>query len=356
MLTYNLSGPGSKYELLYRAIKEDIQAGLLAPGEKLPSKRSLAEHNGVSVITVENAYGQLIQEGYVVSRQRSGYFVAALNDVILPRAPEKAVGAPLHDSGERRAELPEGWIRTMRQVLSLGDGLAARPEHKGCAELRNALAGYLRRYRGMDAEPERIIIGAGAEDLYGRIAALLGRETVFGIEDPSYGKIAAVYKNYGVTVERLELGIDGIKTQALLSARASVLHVTPFHSFPSGITAPAAKRREYLDWLREKGSWIVEDDFDSEFSPSLRPLETLYSMAGSGVIYMNTFSKSISPAIRAGYMVLPEPLMERYEERLGFYSCPVPVFDQLVIARYIESGQFERHLNRRRRKMRNGEI
>jgi GntR family transcriptional regulator/MocR family aminotransferase len=348
MLTYDLTG-GGKYELLYRGIREDIRRGRLKPGDKLPSKRSLAEHHGVSVVTVENAYGQLVQEGYVVSRQRSGYFVAALSDVILPRAPEPAVTEVAGDE----SQLPEGWLKTVRQVLAdSGHMMAVKPEKKGCAQLQRALAGYLRRYRGMEAEPEQIIIGAGAEDLYGRIAAVLGRNSVFAIEDPSYGKIAAVYENFGAQVQRLPMGEDGIRSDALQSSRANVLHVTPFHSFPSGITAPAAKRLEYIRWLRERGSWIVEDDFDSEFSPGLKPLETLYSMAGGGVIYMNTFSKSISPAIRAGYMILPPELTERYNQRLGFYSCPVPVFDQLVIARYIDSGQFERHLNRQRRKMR----
>ena len=202
----------------------------------------------------------------------------------------------------------------------------------------------------MRVQPANIIVGSGAEYLYGMIVQLFGRETVFGIEDPSYEKIAKVYRASGVTVEHLEMGGDGITDQALAETQAEILHVTPFHSYPSGVTASAGKRYAYLRWALERGGYVIEDDFDSELTFFKKPIETLYAMdGGERVIYMNTFSKSIAPGIRIAYMILPESLLRRYREGLGFYSCTVPVFDQYVLASFIDSGAFERHLGRLRR-------
>ena len=202
----------------------------------------------------------------------------------------------------------------------------------------------------MLAQPECIVVGSGAEYLYGLIVQLLGRERVYGLEDPGYEKIRQVYAANGAVCELLPMGEDGIRAGALQKTRASVLHITPFHSFPTGITTSAAKRSDYLAWAAERNAILIEDDFDSEFSENKKPLQTLYSMDRHGcVIYVNTFSHSLAPSMRMGYMVLPESLMERYRQTLGFYSCSVPLFDQYVLARFISQGYFERHLNRLRR-------
>ena len=202
-------------------------------------------------------------------------------------------------------------------------------------------------------QPGQIVIGSGAEYLYGLIVQLLGRGRVFALEDPSYDKIRRVYQAHGVTCEMLRLGSDGIRSDELARAKATVLHVTPFHSFPSLVTASAGKRREYLRWAKERGGYIVEDDFDSEFSVSTKSEDTLFSLEPEqSVIYMNTFSKTIAPSMRVGYMVLPPALAERFRREVGFYSCTVPVFEQYVLAELIGSGDFERHINRIRRKRR----
>lgn len=202
----------------------------------------------------------------------------------------------------------------------------------------------------MLAQPDCIVIGSGAEYLYGLIVQLLGRERVYGLEDPGYEKVRQVYAANGAVCELLPMGEDGIRAGALQNARASVLHITPFHSFPTGITTSAAKRSDYLSWAAERNAILIEDDFDSEFSENKKPLQTLYSMDRRGcVIYVNTFSHSLAPSMRMGYMVLPERLMEQYRQTLGFYSCSVPLFDQYVLARFISQGYFERHLNRLRR-------
>ncbi len=366
MLTYHLDEGDRrpKYEQLYVFLKDDILSGKLRAGERLPSKRSFADHLGVSVVTVETAYELLLTEGYALSRPRSGFYVC---DLALPheaeplsaRIPEEPEEDLLEEASRLKgSEFPlYSWTHTMRQVMAdYGERLLERTPNAGAAELRNAIAGYLGRYRGMSVSPENIIVGAGAEYLYGLVAQLFGPGTVFGLEDPSYEKIRMVYEAHGGRCELLPMGRNGIRGAALRESDARVLHVTPFNSFPSGVTAPAAKRYEYIRWATQRGSTIVEDDFDSEFAVSRKPLESLYSMdGGKRVIYINTFSKSLAPSMRLGYMVLPPDLRERFREKLGFYSCTVPAFDQYALARFLDGGNFERYLSRVRRRLRQGE-
>lgn len=357
MLTYDLQdGAQPKYYRLYTCIREDILRGELLPGQKLPSKRALSEHLRVSMATVSGAYEQLVDEGYLMPRARSGYYVCALTQ--LPQSAPRTARLQMLPADEPDAPAPGGYgfrysalTRLMREVIAdCGPRLLQKPPHYGCAELRNAIAEYLLRYRGMLAQPECIVIGSGAEYLYGLIVQLLGRERIYGLESPGYEKVQQVYAANGANCELLPMSDDGVHSRALHQSRATVLHVTPFHSFPTGVTTSAAKRSEYLAWAAERDAILIEDDFDSEFSDNKKPLQTLYSMDRRGsVIYVNTFSHSLAPSMRMGYMVLPEQLMARYREKLGFYSCSVPLFDQYVLARFISQGYFERHLNRLRR-------
>lgn len=205
----------------------------------------------------------------------------------------------------------------------------------------------------MDVSPEQILIGSGAEYIYGLNVQVLGRDRLYALENPSYDKIRKVYEANGARTDLLTMGEDGIESGELSRTKASVLHVTPFNSFPSGITASASKRAKYIRWAKARGGYIIEDDFDSEFTLLSKPEDTLFSLAPDGlVIYMNTFSKTIAPSIRAGYLVLPRSCMALYEKKVGFYSCTVPVYDQLVLAEFIDNGDFERHINRVRRRRR----
>jgi GntR family transcriptional regulator/MocR family aminotransferase len=329
---------------------------VIAPDAKLPSKRSLAEHLGVSVITVEYAYRQLMDEGYVYARQRSGYYVQPLQGL---NTAVPVQNEPLHflpPEGSEAAPPQDGfpyslWVKTLRRVMSeYGPRLVERSPNKGCALLRNAIAAYLLRYRGMHAQPEQIIVGSGSEQLYGTVVRMLGRDRRYAIESPCYGQIPAVYEGAGAVIDPLPIGPDGIETAALGRTKATVLHVTPFHSYPTGVTAPAAKRFEYLEWAKTPGRYIVEDDFDSEFFMPGKPLESLYSMDKQGrVIYINTFSKSLTPAIRMGYMILPSALLPVYDQKMGMYSCTVPPLEQYALGEFIAKGYFEQHLNRKRR-------
>ena len=355
MLTYDMEkrGKETKFSFLYRSIKEDLQSGRVIPGEKMPSKRSLAEHLGISVITVENVYGILAAEGYLESRERSGYYVCESFFTPEKKARQKKE-APPPLPRDPDAFRFSAYQKIMRQVLSeRGACLYERVPSQGLSVLREAIAEHLFSYRGVEADPDRIVVGSGAEYLYGLIAQLFEKGTVFGIEDPSYERIRKVYEAHGVPLEYLELDESGIASRALKKTAAKVLHVSPYHSFPTGVSATPQKRREYMEWARKNGAVLIEDDFDSEFSLAPKPLEPLFSMAGGkNVIYLNTFSKSLAPSARLGYMILPDEWWEQYEKKLGFYSCTVPAFDQEVLARYLSEGHFERRLNRIRRNLR----
>ena len=181
----------------------------------------------------------------------------------------------------------------------------------------------------------------------------MGESSIFALENPSYSKIHQVYRANGVECDMLKMGSSGIKTAELARTQASVLHVTPFNSYPSGVTASVSKRHEYLRWAEKRGGYIIEDNYDSELTVSMKNEDTVFSMSKHGsVIYLNTFSETIAPSIRVGYMVLPEKLLADFETKLGFYSCTVPLFEQYVLAELINGGDFERHINRVRRKRR----
>ena len=347
------------YELLYEKLRREIVSGGYSFGERLPGKRVIAEQNGVSVITAAHAVEMLADEGYLTLRERSGCYVSY-------RASDDFSGVSLPLNSPVSADAPssadvDGFpfsilVRAMRRVLAEhGASLLIKSPNPGLVSFRRSLSRYLARARGIAARPEQIIIGAGAEYLYGLIVEMLGPGNSWAIESPSYEKIEKVYSARGVPLSFLPLERDGISTAALRNCSASVLHISPYRSYPSDVTASASKRAEYLRWAESPGRFIVEDDYESEFCLRRKPMETLFSQSGmNNVVYLNTFSRTVSPAFRVGYMVLPPALLPRFEERAGFYSCTVPAFEQYVLSSLIDSGEFERHLHRVRRKLRSG--
>ena len=385
------------YLQLYLRIREDITSGLCAYGSKLPSKRYLAAETGTSVITVQHAYDLLSDEGYITSKERSGYYVCYKEGETFPVAsPDISAGYSLSDTGivsgggtilpgtgrssasDTSTEPPtpleisdipvRGPIvtpeqerfpfsilaRTARKVLTdYGEDLLERSPNFGTALLRETIAQYLARSRRISVLPEQIVIGSGSEYLYNLIVQMLGRDRIIALEDPSYEKIRLVYEASDVRCEMLPMDREGVKLGALYRSPASVLHVTPFNSYPSGITASASRRAGYIRWAAGGDRFIVEDDFDSEFSMSTKAEDTLFSLEPSrSVIYMNTFTRTVSPGIRVGYMVLPAALAAGLQEKIAIYSCTVPVYTQYILAELIRSGDFERHINRVRRRRR----
>lgn len=433
MLSYDMGkrGNASRYDYLYRRIRHDIAHGNILPDEKLPSKRALARNLGVSVITVEAAYAQLIAEGYVRAEERRGYFACELSPVARGwqcggkrdgqrggdhlrgiaasgSISENAIRRPSPASAgltqfpavspERRlaspgasARMAEGvpafasegglatpasssesaatalfpyqtWARVMRRTLAEESSatLAQAALGAGSPRLRRAIAAYLREYRGMDVPAERIVVAAGSQTLYQLIIQLLGRERAFAIESPGYPLLERMYDAQGARCASVPLAAGGIDVAALSESGASVAHVMPAHQFPTGVVMSAAHRRDLLNWSRTdaarafssdgpRGRFIIEDDYDAEFRMSGRPIAPLASVDVAGrVIYLNSFTKSLGAAFRIAYMALPEDLAAQFELKLGFYSNTVSPLEQLALARFIEQGHYERHVNRLR--------
>ncbi len=406
MITYSFSdiGSDSLYEHLYKCIKNDIISGALSAGTKLPSKRSFASNLGISTITVENAYQQLIAEGYVFSVQKKGYYVCDIDeDSVLrsggtgaapasrrraasdptsptpptpqpnphaPTSPPMPLALPTNPTQPTRPIItdftttqtaPENfpftiWARLLRSVISEEkEALMTPSPSAGTARLRRAICAHLRAFRGMNAAPEQIIVGAGTEYLYSLLIQLLGAQRVYAVEDPGYRKISKIYGSHGIKCCHIPLDAGGVAMQELEASGADILHISPSHHFPTGIVTPISRRYELLAWAAKSDSrYIIEDDYDSEFRLEGRPVPTLSSIdVMEKVIYMNTFSKSLTPTIRISYMVLPEHLVRSFYEKLSFYSCTVSNFEQLTMARFIDEGYFEKHINRMRTFYRN---
>lgn len=343
------------YLQLYKQLRDDIIAENYPYNTKLPSKRSLAEETGLSIITVEHAYALLCDEGYVEARERSGYLVIfRKSDGFAAPCPIPVVTAEHHSAHSYPDFSLSVLSKAVRKVLTEHrDVLLEKSPNCGCTELREAIRHYLARNRGIQVDMEQIVIGAGSEYLYGLIIELLGRHRIYAFESPSYKKIQQVYRAAEVACCPLPLTGSGIDSTALAQTDANVLHTTPYRSYPTGVTATASKRHEYIHWSSRQNRYIIEDDFESEFSVSTKPTETLFALSRQdNVIYLNTFSKTISPSLRIGYMVLPKHLVKEFDAKLGFYACTVPTFMQYVLTELLVSGDFERHINRVRRKKR----
>ncbi len=362
MLTYNLNNNKSIYVSLYENIKADIINGSIKPNEKLPSKRQLSEHLGISVISVQNAYLQLISEGYVYSLERRGYFACHNpNNSWQKKSKPNSIEEPFFLDQEDNTityykntvnsdNFPFSiWAKLMRKVLGENySQLLLEIDSKGVFELRLAISQYLYQERGIEVSPRNIIIGAGTEYLYGMIIKLLGRENVWGIENPSYQKIRQIYLAENITLTPLNLDNQGLSYRQLINSNIDILHISPNHQFPTGIVMPYSRRIELLNWAQEKSSrYIIEDDYDSEFRFVGKPIPSMESIDTEGkVIYINTFSKTIAPSLRISYMILPDKLLSKFNKELGFLSSTVPSFEQYTLAKFISEGYFERYIKK----------
>ena len=394
MLTYNIEDRGEKplYEFIYESIKTDILTGRLAEGEKLPSKRKLASNLSVSLITIEGAFKQLVAEGYIYSSERRGFYVnrilahsMASEESFKPesdysansyKAENEAIGfrdlnkqkpaSPALEDAEAAsitfdltgAKPPKGLFPYKRWAACIRKSLADADEEKlleesgpfGSLALRKAIANFLFAYRGVEVDPKNIVVAAGSQMLYQLIIQLLGNNRIYALENPGYRRLSQIYKANVVDARFVTTSENGIDIQGLKESAASVAHIMPSHQYPTGCITPIARRYELLSWATSApGRYIIEDDYDSELRFSGRPIPSLQSIDAQGkVIYLNTFSKSLGPSFRIGYMVLPDDLTREFQERLGFYSCTVNAVDQLALAQFINAGDLERHINRLR--------
>ena len=361
MLTYTLDkDKGHLSRELYKALKNDIEEGKLKRGEKLPSKRTFARNCSVSTITVQNAYDQLVSEGYITAIEKKGYYVS---DSVAKKSKvsylvdedEETTTVELPDLSNNRVNVDNFpfsiWSRIMRKTMGEKQNLLLSPmKTEGVYELRRAISHHLSSFRGMAVSPSQIIVGAGTEYLYSLIIQLLGRDKLYALEDPGYMKLERIYNANGMRSIKVELDEKGLSLLSLEKSSADIAHISPNHHYPTGITMPLDRRYEILSWAaKEDERYIIEDDYDSEFRVSRNPVPTLYTLDTSGsVIYMNTFSKSLASTVRISYMVLPDSLAERFKENFSFYSSTVSSFEQYTLASFIEEGFFEKHINRMR--------
>lgn len=361
MLKYELKKMPNKplYESLYEAIRSDILHGKLRAGIKLPSKRDMAADNQISLTTVMNAYQQLLMEGYIISEEKKGYFVAHLH-AMRPVEREKTDYIKYYKEETWFADFKANntlyhffpfstWKKVLREILTEYEmELVTRGNPYGLEELRVQIANYLYRVRGINVSPECVVIGAGIEYLYSRLITLFGANDIYAIENPGYKKISKIYEAYNLRWKSIAMEDNGISMLDIRVKDINIAHVSPEHHYPLGTTMPMSRRQELLDWANESDAhYIIEDDFDCEFRYNTRPIPALKSMDSEGkVIYMNTFSKTISPAVRVSYMVLPEHLMQKYINKTHFFTNSTSSLEQYAVARFIEKGYYERHINR----------
>lgn len=345
------------YQQLYKALLEEIFAMRISAGDKLPAKRPLASQLGISVNTVDTAYQMLVAEGYVNAKAKSGFYVnkipnmpsvKELNPPPIPVQKKKWLYNFETSSIDTSLFPFKLWCRIEREVL--GDlSLLNHGDKQGDYNLRNAIAGYLHEFRGVEANAENIIVGAGIEYLL-CILARLFLNSLIAIEEPGYEKANRVLQAFGAKTVYVPVDDSGMSCKALTQSGATAAYITPSCQFPMGITMPAARRRELLHWASEgEQRYLIEDDYNSEFRFSSRPVPALQGLDKAGkVVYVGTFSKSVAPSIRVAYMVLPTQLMAKYKDEYGFFSSTVSRFDQQALYQFISKGHFARHLNRLR--------
>lgn len=364
MLTLRLDKNASEplYEQLYNYIKSEILNGQCPFGTKLPSKRQLSSHLQCSQNTIQNAYDQLIAEGYIVSKPRSGFYVCELEGTIRMASPssdplQKATPEPDYPynfsyQGVDLERFPFGsWRKIMREVISEFDVDLLKIGHsQGDPHLRSNIASYLHYSRGVRCHPNQIIISSGTEFLLQLLIQLFHQDCIYGLENPGYERLSLLFKSNQASYKPIPLDHKGMVPGEVHKSQASVICVTPSHQFPTGSIMPINRRIQLLNWAKKsENRYIIEDDYDSEFKYSGKPIPSFQGLDSNGkVIYMGAFSKSLMPGIRISYMVLPKQLLEVYHEKLSFYICPVPTFEQKVLHQFMNGGHFERHLNKMR--------
>ena len=358
VFTPELDGKAPLYEQIYRFVVEEIRAGRLAGGDALPSKRALSAHLGVSLSTVEGAYGLLTAEGYIQSRPRSGYRVCPVAPLEAPSVPvpvlpaEEGEPSALDDcfstSGVDVSLFPyTAWARLLREAAREPE-LLRRGHPQGDYGLRSALCEFLRQYRGVVCSPAQVVVGAGMEYLLGVLFRLLPPAAAVALEDPGYRSAYRALEDLGRRAVPIPVDGAGLSAAALEASGAACAYVTPSHQFPLGVTMPAARRSALLRWAHGgEGRWLIEDDYDSEFRYASRPIPALQGLdGGQRVIYTGTFSRSLAPSIRAAYLILPPPLLEEYRRRFLPGASTVSRYEQRVLERFLTSGQYGRHLRR----------
>ncbi|MEG0260416.1 MAG: PLP-dependent aminotransferase family protein [Lysinibacillus sp.] len=365
MLLFELKKNANKplYEQLYNGIKTAIITKKITVGEKLPSKRKLADFLSISQTTIEIAYAQLLAEGFIISKSRVGYFVEEIDE--LPYVEKIAVPVPneVHSKTTPSIDFHPGnididafpfhlWRKYARDLFDdSSKQLLLTGQPQGEYELRVEIAHYLFQSRGVHCSPEQIVIGSGTEQLLPMIMRLFGEHTSFALEDPGYPAVHRMFKQHKRIVHPIPVDDEGLLISELEQTNANVVYITPSHQFPTGAVLSATRRAQALKWAAQSPSrFIIEDDYDSEFRYRGKPIPALQALdQNEKVIYMSTFTKSLMPSLRVAYFVLPKTLLTTYNDVFSYYSSTVPRFDQHIVANFMKDGHFAKHLNRMRK-------
>jgi GntR family transcriptional regulator / MocR family aminotransferase len=355
------------YMQLYESLKEQIAQGILKSGEKLPSKRKLANHLKISLSTVEMAYQQLILEGYIYALEKRGFFI----EEKITTQPQKMINKTILKENFPQAKTYEFnlqtnlvdaelfpnqvWAKLAKEVfLDHADEMLNQTDPQGLYALREQIALYLNSYRGIQVSPKHIVIGSGSESLIRLVIQLLGRNKLYALENPGYPKMFDLFEGNQVKFKAIELDESGLSIEQLYQSQADVVHLTPSHQFPLGIVMPVRRRNEMLLWAQKSQGYIIEDDYDSEFRFLGKPIPAMLSLdQNERVIYMNTFTKSLAPSFRISYLVIPPHLLLAYQKISTYHGCGVPNVEQYILERFMREGYFERHINKMRKSYRN---
>lgn len=353
------------YLQIYEYFKEKIVSGHFKSGDRLPSKRNLAEELGLSLNTISKAYYLLEDEGFILAVERSGYFVEQLNNFY----PKIDVNEEVRDMKEKKRSkeilydfspysIDEEkfpyytFSKIFKEVIDTGGrDVISQSDPLGKWDFRKAISKYLNDSRSLNVKAENIVISSGMEYLYEMLFYIFSKDSVFAVENPGYDILPEMISSRGFTCKPVKVKADGVSLVDLETSGANVLTITPSHQFPTGSIMPISKRLDLLKWASSKeGRYLIEDDYDTEFRYVGRPIEPIKKLdAKDRVIYMGSFSKSLAPSMRVSYMILPDKLMEDLKVNFPFFICPVPVINQLVMTKFLGQGYFQRHLNRMRR-------
>jgi GntR family transcriptional regulator/MocR family aminotransferase len=350
------------YQQLYAFIKSEIQAGNIICDAKLPSKRRLSSYLKISQNTVQSAYDQLIEEGYIASIEKKGFFVCRIDNLMkLPSFSHNEstntntqvnVTYDFSYQGVDQPTFPfDAWRKLTKEVINEFDNELLQPgDSLGYHRLRSVLSLYLHQSRGVNCNADQVIISSGTEILFQSLIQLFDKDKIYGIENPGYEKLNQLFTGNRAGFIPINIDNKGMIPSEVYKKNADILCLSPSHQFPSGEIMPINRRIQLLNWANEADNrYLIEDDYDSEFKYSGKPIPALQGIdTNEKVIYMGSLSKCISPTLRVSYMVLPSHLIKLYHKKLSYMLCPVPILEQKVLCSFIENGYFERHLNKMR--------
>lgn len=362
VLDYSLEEP--LYQQLYKYIKNEIETGRLKPDEKLPSIRGISEKTGVSKTTIQTAYDQLMIEGYIYSKLKSGYYVS---HIILEEISEDD---ERENIGNKHAaeEVPSGeylkyhddtsfdfvkWKKCSNHVLTYKTmELLTDAEVQGEQELRRGIAKYVYQSRGVYCKAEDIVVGAGVQQIMVMLCVLfkkLGKGSI-SFENPGFVLSQNIFRDYSYDVTSIDIEENGIDMDILKKIDPDIVYISPSHQFPTGAVMPIAKRMQVLNWAMENRKYIIEDDYDSELRYTGKPVPALKGLdKNDRVIYAGSFSSTLLPSIRISYMVMPEPIKEVYMSMKNNYAQGCSKVDQLTLSRFMKEGYYQKHIRRIRR-------